>query len=156
MLLPSELTTEATTVTTSDWQIVQVNGETRLRKVRPGVLPSLSVGTDELAASAVTETKLGTGAVTETKLGTGAVTETKLGTSAVSLAKMANLSAYQPGSRRRSRITPLYRVRFQPIRRFERRFRPYHAGRHGHGGRHFHGHDSAHERYVYRCPWRIG
>jgi hypothetical protein len=104
MLLPSELTTEATTVTTSDWQIVQVNGETKLRKVRPGVLPNLSVGTDELAASAVTADKLGTGAVTVDKLGTGAVTETKLGTGAVtvdkigagavSMAKLASMPAY--------------------------------------------------------------
>jgi hypothetical protein len=105
VLLPSELPDEATTITASDWQIVQVNGESKLRKVRPGILPNLSVGTDELAASAVTadklgtgavtETKLGTGSVTETKLGTGAVTETKLGASAVTLAKMANLAAYR-------------------------------------------------------------
>lgn len=58
MLLPSELTTEATTVTTSDWQIVQVNGETKLRRIRPGVLPPKSVGTAEIADEAVTRAQI--------------------------------------------------------------------------------------------------
>jgi hypothetical protein len=105
MLLPSELPNEATSITVNDWQIVQANGELKLRKIRPGILPASSVGESELGTGAVTETKLGTGAVTETKLGTGSVTETKLGTgavtetklgaAAVSLAKMANLAAYR-------------------------------------------------------------
>ena len=43
-LLPSELPDEATTITASDWQIVQVNGETKLRRIRPGVLPAKSIG----------------------------------------------------------------------------------------------------------------
>jgi hypothetical protein len=95
MLLPSELTTEATTVTTSDWQIVQVNGESKLRKVRPGVLPALSVGTAALADLAVTGGKLAGTSVTVDKLAADAVETAKIKDKNVTFAKLQDLTQYQ-------------------------------------------------------------
>lgn len=51
-------------------------------------LASSAVTEDKIGAAAVTEAKLGTGAVTAGKIGTGAVTEEKIGTGAVTGAKI--------------------------------------------------------------------
>lgn len=58
VLLPSELPDEALSATSSDWGVIQVNGETKLRKIRPGVLPPKSVGTAEIADEAVTRAQI--------------------------------------------------------------------------------------------------
>lgn len=58
VLLPSELPDEATSVTSSDWGVIQVSGERKLRKIRPGVLPAKSVGAAEIDDKAVTLAKL--------------------------------------------------------------------------------------------------
>jgi len=58
VLLPSELPDEATSATSSDWGVIQVSGERKLRKIRPGVLPPKSVGTAEIADEAVTRAQI--------------------------------------------------------------------------------------------------
>jgi hypothetical protein len=94
-LLPSELPDEATTITASDWQIVQVNGETKLRRIRPGVLPALSVGTAALADLAVTGGKLAGTSVTVDKLAADAVETAKIKDKNVTFAKLQDLTQYQ-------------------------------------------------------------
>ena len=57
-VFPSQLTSEATAVTTSDWCVVQLNGETKLRKMRPGLLPDGAISTIKIADKAVTLAKI--------------------------------------------------------------------------------------------------
>ena len=57
-VFPSQLTSEATAVTTSDWCVVQLNGETKLRKMRPGLLPDGAISTIKIADKAVTLEKI--------------------------------------------------------------------------------------------------
>lgn len=57
-VFPSQLTSEATAVTTSDWCVVQLDGETKLRKMRPGLLPDGAISTIKIADKAVTLTKI--------------------------------------------------------------------------------------------------
>ena len=56
-VFPSQLTSEATAVTTSDWCVVQLDGETKLRKMRPGLLPDGAISTIKIADKAVTLAK---------------------------------------------------------------------------------------------------
>ena len=95
VLLPSELPDEATTLTTSDWLVAQINGESKLRKVRPGVLPALSVGTAALADLAVTGGKLAGTSVTVDKLAADAVETAKIKDKNVTFAKLQDLTQYQ-------------------------------------------------------------
>ena len=95
MLLPSELTTEATTVTTSDWQIVQVNGETKLRRIRPGVLPAKSVGAAEIDDKAITRTQIADNTIQVGQLADDAVETAKIKDKAVSLAKLVDITGYR-------------------------------------------------------------
>ena len=95
MLLPSELTTEATTVTTSDWQIVQVNGETKLRRIRPGVLPAKSIGAAEIGDKAVTSTQIADSTIQVLQLADNAVETAKIKDKAVSLAKLVDVTGYR-------------------------------------------------------------
>jgi len=95
MLLPSELTTEATTVTTSDWQIVQVNGETKLRRIRPGVLPAKSIGAAEIGDKAVTRTQIADSTIQVLQLADNAVETAKIKDKAVSLAKLVDVTGYR-------------------------------------------------------------
>jgi len=57
-VFPSQLTSEATAVTTSDWCVVQLDGETKLRKMRPGLLPDGAISTIKIADKAVTLAKI--------------------------------------------------------------------------------------------------
>jgi len=57
-VFPSQLTSEATAVTTSDWCVVQLDGETKLRKMRPGLLPDGAISTIKIADKAVTLEKI--------------------------------------------------------------------------------------------------
>ena len=76
-LLPSELPDEATTITASDWQIVQVNGETKLRRIRPGVLPAKSIGAAEIDDKAVTRTQIADNTIQVGQLADNAVETAK-------------------------------------------------------------------------------
>ena len=94
-LLPSELPDEATTITASDWQIVQVNGETKLRRIRPGVLPAKSIGAAEIDDKAVTRTQIADNTIQAGQLADGAVETAKIKDKAVSLAKLVDITGYR-------------------------------------------------------------
>lgn len=95
MLLPSELTTEATTVTTSDWQIVQVNGESKLRKIRPGILPAKSIGAAEIDDKAITRTQIADATIQVGQLANNAVETAIIKDKAVTLAKLVDVTGYR-------------------------------------------------------------
>lgn len=94
-LLPSELPDEATTITASDWQIVQVNGETKLRRIRPGVLPAKSIGAAEIDDKAVTRTQIADSTIQALQLADYAVETPKIKDKAVSLAKLVDVTGYR-------------------------------------------------------------
>ena len=94
-LLPSELPDEATTITASDWQIVQVNGETKLRRIRPGVLPAKSIGAAEIDDKAVTRTQIADSTIQVLQLADDAVETAKIKDKAVSLAKLVDITGYR-------------------------------------------------------------
>jgi len=94
-LLPSELPDEATTITASDWQIVQVNGETKLRRIRPGVLPAKSIGAAEIDDKAVTRTQIADSTIQALQLADYAVETAKIKDKAVSLAKLVDITGYR-------------------------------------------------------------
>lgn len=95
VLLPSELPDEATSATGSDWGVIQVNGETKLRKIRPGVLPPKSVGAAEIADKAVTRTQMADSTIQVLQLADGAVETVKIKDKAVTLAKLADVTGYR-------------------------------------------------------------
>lgn len=95
VLLPSQLADEATSTTADDWQVVQVNGENKLRKIRPGVLPPKSVGTAEIADKAVTRTQMADSTIQVLQLADNAVETVKIKDKAVTLAKLTDLSGYR-------------------------------------------------------------
>jgi len=95
MLLPSELTTEATTVTTSDWQIVQVNGESKLRKIRPGILPAKSIGAAEIDDKAITRAQIADATIQVGQLANNAVETAIIKDKAVTLAKLVDVTGYR-------------------------------------------------------------
>ena len=95
VLLPSELPDEATTITASDWQIVQVNGESKLRRIRPGVLPAKSVGAAEIDDKAITRTQIADNTIQVGQLADDAVETAKIKDKAVSLAKLVDITGYR-------------------------------------------------------------
>ncbi len=95
VLLPSELPDEATTITASDWQIVQVNGETKLRRIRPGVLPAKSIGAAEIDDKAITRTQIADSTIQALQLADYAVETAKIKDKAVSLAKLVDITGYR-------------------------------------------------------------
>ena len=94
-LLPSELPDEATTITASDWQIVQVNGESKLRRIRPGVLPAKSISAAEIDDKAITRTQIADNTIQVGQLADGAVETAKIKDKAVSLAKLVDVTGYR-------------------------------------------------------------
>lgn len=95
VLLPSELPDEATSVTSSDWWVIQVSGERKLRKIRPGVLPAKSVGAAEIADKAVTRAQMADSTIQVLQLGDDAVETAKIKDKAVTLAKLADVTGYR-------------------------------------------------------------
>lgn len=95
MLLPSDITDEATSVTSADWQVVQVDGEKKLRKIRPGVIPAKSISASEIGDKAITSTQIADTTITALQLASNAVETAKIKDAAVTIAKLANFSAYK-------------------------------------------------------------
>ena len=94
VLLPSELPDEATSVTSSDWGVIQVSGERKLRKIRPGVLPAKSVGAAEIDDKAITRTQIADNTIQVLQLADDAVETVKIKDKAVTLAKLADVNGY--------------------------------------------------------------
>lgn len=95
VLLPSELPDEATSVTSSDWGVIQVSGESKLRKIRPGVLPAKSVGAAEIDDKAITRTQIADNTIQVLQLDDHAVETAKIKDKAVTLAKLADVTGYR-------------------------------------------------------------
>ncbi len=95
VLLPSELPDEATTITASDWQIVQVNGESKLRKIRPGILPAKSIGAAEIDDKAITRTQIADATIQVGQLANNAVETAIIKDKAVTLAKLVDVTGYR-------------------------------------------------------------
>lgn len=95
VLLPSQLPDEATNITVDDWQVVQVSGESKLRKIRPGILPSNSVSATEIANKAITSTQIADSTITALQLASNAVETDKIKDKAITIAKLADFSAYK-------------------------------------------------------------
>ena len=95
VLLPSELPDEATSVTSSDWGVIQVSGERKLRKIRFGVLPAKSVGAAEIDDKAITRTQIADNTIQVLQLADDAVETVKIKDKAVTLAKLADVTGYR-------------------------------------------------------------